>query len=158
MFPYNYLKSINVLSETSLPAREEFSNQLSGSECSSSDYAHAQNVWNTFQLKEFKEYLELYLMSDVCLLADVFEDYRETCLFAYKLDTAYFLSASQLSFNAMLRFIEEPIECICDGEMYRMIQPAIRGGLCHASVRYARSNNKYMGSLYNPNEKKVYLL
>ena len=33
--------------------------------------------------------------------------------------------------------------------MYRMIQPNIRGRICHASVRYARANNKLMGSLYD---------
>ena len=97
-------------------------------------------------------------MSDFCLLADVFEDYRETCLSAYKLDTAYFLSAPQLLFNALLRFIKLPIECINDGEMYHIIQPAIRGGICHASIRYARANNKYMGSLYRPNEKSILII
>ena len=31
-----------------------------------------------------------------------------------------------------------------------MIQQNIRGGICHASVRYARANNKLMGSLFDP--------
>ena len=112
---------MDVLSETSLPPREEFANRLTGSECSPSDFTHAQSLWNIFNLRDFKEYLELYLMSDVCLLADVFDDYRETCISAYKLDPAYFLSAPQISMNAVLRFIKHAIECICDGEMYRMI-------------------------------------
>ena len=30
-----------------------------------------------------------------------------------------------------------------------MIQTNIRGGIYHASVRYARANNKLMGSLYD---------
>ena len=34
--------------------------------------------------------------------------------------------------------------------MYRIIQPNIRGGICHASVRYARANNKLMDSLFDP--------
>ena len=33
--------------------------------------------------------------------------------------------------------------------MYRMILPNIRGGICHASVRYARAINKLIGSLYD---------
>ena len=138
---------MGVLNETSLPQREAFFDRLSGSECSQSDYAHAQNVWNTFGIRTLKEYLELFLLSDVCLLADVFELYREICISAYKLDPSYFLSAPHLAWNALLRFIKRPIELMHDLEMYRMIQPAIRGGICHASVRYARANNKYMGSL-----------
>ena len=84
---------MEVLNETSLNQREAFYNQLSRSECSPADYAHAQNVWNTFVLRTLKEYLELYLFPDVCQLAYVFDAYRETCSKAYKLDPAYFLSA-----------------------------------------------------------------
>ena len=76
----------------------------------------------------------------------------------YKLDPAYFLSAPQLSWNALLRFIKRPIELMHDSEMYRIIQPSIRGELCQASVRYAQANNKYMGSLYRPNEKSVFII
>ena len=149
---------MEILNETSLPAREAFTNQLNGSECSPADYAHAQNVWNTFELQNLKQYLELYLFADVCQLTDVFQDYRKTCSEAYKLDPAYFLSAPQLSFNALLRFIKRPIELISDAEMYRMIQTSIRSGICRASVRYASANNKYIGSLYRPDEESLYIL
>ena len=47
---------------------------------------------------------------------------------------------------------------MCDPEMYRMIQPSIRGGICHASVRYALANNKYMGSVYRPDERSIFIL
>ena len=39
-----------------------------------------------------------------------------------------------------------------------MIQPNIRGGICHASVRYARANNKTMGSLYDPTKPTSYIM
>ena len=42
--------------------------------------------------------------------------------------------------------------------MYHMIQPNIRGGICHASVRYARDNNKLMGSLYNQRQPSSYIM
>jgi hypothetical protein len=58
----------------------------------------------------------------------------------------------------MLRFIKRPIQLISDAEMYRMIQPAVRGGICHASVRHARANNKYMGSLYRPDQESSFIL
>ena len=135
VFPYDYVKNMEVRNETSLPPREAFYNRLSGSECSPADYSHAQNVYNTFGLRTLKEYLELYLFADVCQLADVFESYRETCISSYKLDPVYFLSAPQLAWNALLQYIKRAIELMYDAEMYRMIQPAIRGGICHASVR-----------------------
>ena len=39
-----------------------------------------------------------------------------------------------------------------------MIQPNIRGGICHASVRYARANNNLMGSLYDPTKPTSYIM
>ena len=39
-----------------------------------------------------------------------------------------------------------------------MIQPNIRGGICHASVRFARANNKLMGSLYDPRQPTSYIM
>ena len=39
-----------------------------------------------------------------------------------------------------------------------MIQPNIRGGICHASARYSRANNKLMGSLYEPRQPTSYIM
>ena len=39
-----------------------------------------------------------------------------------------------------------------------MIQLNIRGGICHASDRYARANNKLMGSLYDPRLPTSYIM
>ena len=69
-----------------------------------------------------------------------------------KLDPAYFISAPQLAWNSMFKMQDLKLELISDHEMYRMIQPNIREGICHASGRYARANNIYMGALHRPDE------
>ena len=76
----------------------------------------------------------------------------------YQLDPAYFVSAATLAWNALLIYIDWPIPLITDPVMYRMIQPNIRGGICHASVCYARANNKLMGSLYDPRQPTSYIM
>ena len=76
----------------------------------------------------------------------------------YQLDPAYYMSAPQLAWNALLKYIDQPIHIITDPEMYRMIQPNIRGGICHASVRYVRTNNKLMGSLNDPTKPTSYIM
>ena len=84
--------------------------------------------------------------------------FRNNLLNEYQLDPAYFVSAPQLAWNALLKNINQSIPLITDFEMYRMIQPNIRGGICHVSVRYARANNKLMGSLYVPTKPTSYIM
>jgi hypothetical protein len=55
---------------------------------SDEDYSHAQNVWKVFKCKTFRDYHDLYNVSDVLLLADIFETFRNTCMNHYKLDPA----------------------------------------------------------------------
>lgn len=43
---------------------------------SNDQYRHAQNVWNTFSLKAMENCHDLYLKSDILLLADVFENFK----------------------------------------------------------------------------------
>ena len=158
VFCYDYIDKHERLLETKLPPREQFYNRLSGEECSEENYARAQKVWRDFKCGNIGDYMRLYLLCDVALLADVFEKFRNNSLEGYQLDPAYYMSAPQLAWSALLKFIDRPIHLITDPEMYRMIQPNIRGGLCHASVRYAHANNKYMGQLYDPTKPASYIL
>ena len=69
---------------------------------SDEDYQHAQNVWKTFNCKTIKDYHDLYLKSDVLLLADVFENFRKTCLKHYKLDSVHSYTSPNLAWDACL--------------------------------------------------------
>ena len=158
VFCYDYLDNFARLDDHSLPTRESFFSRLSNTECSFEDYAHAQRVWKAFECKTLACYMKLYLLTDVCILADVFETFRANSLNEYQLDPAYYLSAPQLAWSALLKFIHRPIHFITDPEMYRMIQPNVRGGICHVSVRYARANNKLLGPLYDPSKPTSYIL
>ena len=63
--------------ETSLPNKESFYSNLNMENIEDIDYRHGNNV---FKLKNLGEYHDLYLKSDTFLLADVFENFRKTCL------------------------------------------------------------------------------
>ena len=158
VFCYDRIDIFERLKELALPHQEAFFNKLCGEECSEADYAHAQHVWKEFNCNTLKDYMSLYLLSDICLLADVFETFRSNSLEEYQLDPAYYVSASQLAWNALLKFINRPIHLITDPEMYRMIQLNIRGGISHANVRYAQANNKLMGSLYDPTKPTSFIM
>ena len=93
VYPYDYMDSFEKFGDTQLPEREDFYSLLTDEDISVSDYQHAEEVWNTFRLKSMGEYHDLYLKSDILLLADVFENFRETCLENYGLDPTHYVTS-----------------------------------------------------------------
>ena len=72
IYPYEYMTGVSKFVETSLPQKEAFFSKLSDEGISDNDYTHAQNVWSAFNMKCLRDYHDLYLKTDVLLLADVF--------------------------------------------------------------------------------------
>ena len=142
-YPYDYMNSFDKFNEK-LPTKEEFYSILNDEHISDDDYKHAQNVWKTFSLKNMGEYHDLYLQSDILLLADVFENFRETCLEYYKLDPCHYFTSPGLSWDAMLRMTDIKIELMTDIDMVQFIEKGLRGGISYIANRYGKANNKYM--------------
>ena len=74
-----------------------------------------------FKLKNMSEYHDLYLMSDILLLADVFENFRKTCLEYCKLDPAHYFTSPGLSWDAMLKMTNIELELMSDIDMFQFI-------------------------------------
>ena len=72
-YPYDYVSSIDILQETKLPSKDLFYSKLYDEHISDEDYQHAIKVWDSFNCETLKDYHDLYLKSDVLLLADLFE-------------------------------------------------------------------------------------
>ena len=156
VFPYDYVSSIDKLSETQLPPKDEFYSKLNDEDISDEDYQHAIKVWNKFGCKTIKDYHDLYLKSDVLLLADVFEKFRLTCLKHYKLDPAHYYTSPGLAWDACLKITGQHLELLSDYDMLMMFERGIRGGITHISKRYAEANNKYMKN-YDPEKKSTFI-
>ncbi|CAH3028212.1 unnamed protein product, partial [Porites evermanni] len=156
VFPYDYVSSVDKLSEKQLPPKQGFYSKLYDEDISDEDYNHAIKVWNTFGCKTIRDYHDLYLKSDVMLLADVFENFRKTCLHHYKLDPAHYYSSPGLAWDACLKTTGQRLELLSDYDMLMMFERGIRGGITHISKRYAEANNKYMKN-YNPEKKSSFI-
>ena len=78
------------------------------------------------------------------------------CLEIHELDPTYFVSAPGLAWQACLKKTEVKLELITDYDMLLMIEKGIRGGICQATHRYAKANNKYMKN-YDKNIESSYL-
>ena len=157
-YPCEYMDTEEKFNDTKLPPREAFYSKLSGRGIKEKDYNHAWNVWNTFKMKTFKEYHELYNITDVLLLADVFENFRDICLKIYGLDPVYYFTAPGLAWDACLKMTNIDLELLSDPDMLLMFEKGIRGGISIISNRYGEANNKYMGQGFNKNKPSKYLM
>jgi len=144
VFPYDYLDSFEKFEDTQLPDIDSFYNSLSEENCRIDDYNFAQMVWKTFNCNTIKDYIKLYLESDVLILTDVFENFRKICQKIYKLDPINYVTAPSISWDAMLKYTNVNLELISDGDMYNFLKRAIRGGLTQCTQRISIANNKYI--------------
>ena len=157
VYPYEYMDSWERFDDTALPPIEKFYSSLTDSHISKEDYEHATKVWNTFKCKTLGDYHDLYLKTDVNLLADVFENFRNICLKQYKLDPANYYTSPGLSWDALLKMTHVELELLTDYNMYLMVEKGLRGGISMVSNRYAKANNPLLED-FNPNEKTSYLM
>ena len=157
VYPYDYVDSPEVLNETQLPAQEQFFSKLNDEGVSDEDYMHAQQVWNEFNCMTMGDYHDVYLKSDVLLLADVFESFRKTALETYKLDPAHYITAPGLSWDAMLKLTKVRLELIDDPDMYLMIESGMRGGVSMITKKHAVANNPLLQG-YDNNRPTNYLM
>lgn len=157
IYPYNYMDSYDKLEETRLPQKDSFYNSLTNKHISNEDYAHAQLVWSTFQIKNMREYTELYIKTDVILLCEVFETFRSLSLKIYGLDPAWCYTLPQLAWNVMLRMTKIKLLLLKDMDMILFIEKGLRGGLVQVVTRHAKANNPYIYD-YDPEKANSYIL
>ena len=156
VYPYDYMDSEAKFSQTQLPKRDDFYSLLTNEEISESEYAHAQKVWETFGIENMGQYHDLYLKSDVLLLADIFENFREINLTNSGLDPAHYVSSPGLSWDAMQKMTNVKLDLISDVDTQNFIEKGMRGGISTITHRYAQANNKYMKN-YDPEKESSYI-
>ena len=157
VYPYDFMDSFEKFNQKELPTKEDFYSILNDQHISDEDYQHAKKVWNAFKCKNMGQYHDLYLGSDVLLLADVFESFRRTCLQYYKLDPCHYFTSPGLSWDAMLKMTKVELELMTDIDMYQFIEKGMRGGISYISHRHGLANNKYMKG-YDEKAPSKYLM
>ena len=76
IYPYEYMDSWDRFKETSLPSIKRFYSNLNMSGVINTYCEHACSVWREFGIRNMGEYHDLYLRTNVILLANVFESFR----------------------------------------------------------------------------------
>ena len=156
-YPYEYMDSWARFEETTLPLKEAFHSELKREGISDDDYAHAQAVWQEFECETLGDFHDIYLETDVLLLADVFENFRKACLKHYKLDPAHYYTSPGLSWDALLKYTGVNLKLLTDVNKHLFVERGLRGGISMVSRRFCKANNPHLCG-YNPQEETSYIM
>ena len=157
VYPYDYVDYLKKLRITSLPPKDAFSSKLTGERITDDDYCHAQTLWKEFHIESLKDYHNLYNLSDVQLLAYIFENFRNICMNHYILDPAWYYSATGLAWDAALKITKVKLELLSDPDTLLIIESGIRAGIPTISQRHAKANNEYMGTEFDPTKDSKFI-
>lgn len=147
VFPYEWFDSIHKFHFNGLPKPVCFYSSLNNTQINDEDYSRAQTVYKSFNCETFGDYHDIYLKTDVLILADIFEKFRNQCLNDYKLDPLNYVSLPSFGWDAMLNMTKVKLELLSSQDMYEFYEKNIRGGVSMiCGLRHAVANNKYMTS------------
>ena len=94
------------------------------------------------EFKNIKEYLECYLISDITLLADVFNNFRKIIFDNLGLHCVKYISAPSLTKDCALIYSECKIENIKDVSIFQFVRKSIMGGLSDSINPYVKLDNE----------------
>jgi hypothetical protein len=157
VYPYSYIDCHQKFLENSLPPKKAFYDDLNCQEISDDDYQYAQLVWERLNIQNLGEYHDLYLKTDILLLADIFQNFRELCLDYYDLDPAHCITLPSFAWNAALKKSKIKLELLTDPNMYLFFEEGIRGGISVISKRFSEANNKYLPN-FDPEKPSKFII
>ncbi|GET55768.1 uncharacterized protein LOC110251886 [Rhizophagus irregularis DAOM 181602=DAOM 197198] len=144
VYPYEYMDDWKKFEKTSLPPKGAFYSKLNETHISDKEYEYAQYVWEKAGCKTMQDYHDIYLKTDVLLLADIFQNFRKMALKKYGLDPLWYYSTPGFAWDALFLMTGQRLDLITDQDMYMMVEQGLRGGISMVSKRYARANNPGM--------------
>ncbi|KAJ8914260.1 hypothetical protein NQ315_003625 [Exocentrus adspersus] len=128
---------VDKLNETQLPSIDKFYNKLNHSHVSTDAYAHAQNLWKSFNIKTLGEYSDLYLKTD--------------------LDSGHYYTLPGYTWDCALKYTKVELDYLKDVDVLLFMDRGIRGGVSQCSNRYGEANNKFMPT-YDCTQPANYLM
>ena len=150
------MDSFKKFSEDKLPNKCEFVSSFKDVCISEKDYLKAVDIWNVFEINSIAYYHDLYLKTDILLLADVFEKFIKTCLDYYGLDPCHYFNSPGLNWDVMLKMTGIELDLISDTDMHLFIEKRLRGGISYIVKRHSKANNKYM-KRYDSSKESIYI-
>ena len=147
-FPYTYLNPEN-LNEKQLPEMKEFDNILTMKNITKKEYEEVQKFYKKMKFKNLKEYLECYLKSDITLLSDIFNNFRQMIFDEFELDCCKYISSPSLSKDCALKYSRAKIEHIKNITIFQFVRNSIQGGVSNSINPFVKLDNENQTIAYN---------
>ncbi|WP_375657691.1 DNA polymerase, partial [Bartonella sp. CL32QHWL-1] len=111
--PYSFYTSHESYNVTYLE-KSMFFYELKNEMAPDSAYDEAKVIWDHFKIRNHGEFIDLYLKTDVILLADLFEKFRDVNLNYFQIDPCHCYSAPGLTWQAGLKYTGINLELLTD--------------------------------------------
>ena len=85
-------------------------------------------LWYKFKMNKIGDYHDIFLKTDILLLADAFEKFIHTCLEQYVVDFFHYFSSPELSLDATAKMTGIERELISYIDIYLFIEKGMIGG------------------------------
>jgi hypothetical protein len=126
--PYSFYDSFDSISETTLTYEMVF-NDLIYEMGPEETFLKAKQLWGLFKCKDHKEFISLYLKSDVMLLADCFEKFLDLIMNNYMIDPCHCYSVPGFTWQAGLKFTNIKLDLLDNIDDILFFEKCIRGGI-----------------------------
>ena len=107
-------------------------------EMTDEEYENVKLFYKKMKFKNLREYLECYLISDIILLSDTFNNFRKMIFDEFELDCCKCVSSPSLSKDCSLKYSKCKIEHIKDVTIFNFIRKSIMGGLSNSINPYVK--------------------
>ena len=108
-------------------------------------------------MTDLGDYHNFCLLTNVLLLADVFENFTDVCLQHYGLVPSHNFTSPGLSWQAALKMMDMVLDLLSDTDDHLFIEEEIRGGVAMISHHYVRANAPGMEK-YNASKGNNYIM
>ena len=129
-YPYEYFNSID---DYKKPVhnlkKEDFFSKLKNKYPDDEEIQRTKEIIEIFNIKNGKELTELYLKSDVILLADVFEKFIKVSVNVFDINPLYCVSLPGYTWQCGLKYTGINLQTLQDKDMFLLLENNIRGGI-----------------------------
>jgi hypothetical protein len=107
-------------------------------------------------MKNFGEYHDLYLETDVLLLVNVFMNYTIMCLENDGLDPSHYISTPGMFNDSLYKSSGAGLKLMTNMDEYLTVENGICKGMIMVSHQYAKANNPQCPN-YDPSKPKSWI-